>query len=138
MWILVTINSEDITRLEYIELEKVAEALISFTYLSSALFTICYIGRTSSLRLAFHVENKQKMGKKTVLLLAPWTVKLLSYYNLCDIAEKAFWICGDLCHWRDFSRTWSWCSIGSCVMTREFLSWKFDICIGRSKFVDAI
>jgi len=24
------------------------------------------------------------------------------------------------------------------VITKFFLSWKFDICIGRSKFVDAI
>lgn len=61
-----------------------------------SFFPICKIGRASRLRLDFHVENKWKMGKKTVLSLALWTVKLLSYYNLCDIAEKDFWICGDL------------------------------------------
>lgn len=64
------LTQEDITSLEYIESEKITEALISFIYLSSAFFPICKIGSASRLRLVFHVENKRKMGKKTVLSLA--------------------------------------------------------------------
>lgn len=50
--------TRDITSLEYIELEKITEALISFIYLSSVFFPICKIVRASRLRLDFHVENK--------------------------------------------------------------------------------